>query len=314
MLMDLFFAAAPLARKRRVHFHQFMGETHDRIAEHRQETKTGKQTGSDPIARVARALASEIELLCFDEFAVHDIADAMILGRLFEQLFRYGVVVVATTNVPPDDLYKDGLNRALFLPFIRLLKKHMRVFHLDAPRDYRLDSAGTERRYVTPLGPPADACLAAHFRHFAGVPRGERGEIVSRGRRLVVPETIDGVARFSFAELCSRPLGAGDYGRIADAFHTLILADVPILAPTRRNEAKRLINLIDTLYDKRVRLIVSAEAEPDELLQIAEGVERLEFARTASRLVEMRSDAYWDAATANAEMKKARAMAPGPDE
>ena len=297
LLMDLFFEAASTQRKRRVHFHQFMGEVHDRIAALRAETKNG----GDPIAHVARALAAEIELLCFDEFAVYDIADAMILGRLFEQLFRRGVTVVATTNVAPVDLYKDGLNRALFLPFIALLKEHMAVFHLDAPRDYRLDSTGTERRYVTPLGPEADACLAAHFRHFSGVSRGTRLELLSKGRRLVVPEAAAGVARFSFGELCSRPLGAGDYLKIADTFRTIILSDVPILAPERRNEAKRLIALIDTLYDRHVRLIVSAEAEPDHLWQRRDGAEAFEFARTASRLIEMRSDAYWNAATASAE-------------
>lgn len=312
LLMDLFFRAAPTRRKRRVHFHQFMGEVHDRIEAFRRETKTGGTNGGDPIASAARALASEIELLCFDEFAVYDIADAMILGRLFEQLFRRGVTIVATTNVAPDDLYKDEFNRALFLPFIALLKEHMAVFHLDAPRDYRLDSAGTERRYVTPLGADAEACLAAHFRHLSGFAKGERLELPSKGRRLVVPEAAAGVARFSFADLCSAALGAGDYLRIAETFQTIILAGVPILASARRDEAKRLINLIDTLYDKRVRLIVSAEAEPADLWRGTDGAEALEFVRTASRLIEMRSDAYWSAATAMAETEKARAVGPGP--
>ena len=301
LLMDLFFRAVPAKRKRRVHFHQFMGEVHDRIAIFRAKTKNGEAVGGDPIEHVGRALASEIELLCFDEFAVYDIADAMILGRLFEQLFRRGVTVVATTNVAPDELYRDGLNRALFLPFIALLKEHMAVFHLDAPRDYRLDSFGTERRYVIPLGPEADACLAAHFQHFSGVSSGERLEILSKGRRLVVPEAANGVARFSFDDLCSRPLGAGDYLKIAETFHTIILSDVPVLAAERRNEAKRLIALIDTLYDRHARLVVSAEAEPDDLWQGRKGAEAFEFARTASRLIEMRSDAYWNAATASAE-------------
>jgi cell division protein ZapE len=314
LLMDLFFAAASTKRKRRVHFHQFMGEVHDRIAALRNETKNNGANGGGPIAHVALALASEIELLCFDEFAVYDIADAMILGRLFEQLFRRGVTVVATTNVAPDDLYKDGLSRAHFLPFIALLKERMEVFHLDAPRDYRLDSSGTERRYVTPLGPEADSCLSAHFRHFSGLATGQPQEIASKGRRIVVPEAADGIARFSFDDLCSKPLGASDYLKIADAFHTIVLADVPVLAPTRRNEAKRLINLIDTLYDRHVRFIVSAEAEPERLWQGKDGAESFEFARTASRLIEMQSDAYWDAATANAEMKKARAVRPGPDQ
>jgi cell division protein ZapE len=312
LLMDLFFAAAPVEARRRVHFHEFMGEVHDRIAALRRAEK-GKDKNGDTIAAVADAIASEIVLLCFDEFAVYDIADAMILGRLFEKLFARGVAVVATTNVAPDDLYKDGLNRALFLPFIALLKKHMEVFHLDAPRDYRLDAAGGERRYVTPLGPAADACLDAHFDHFAGGAEGVRRELHRKGRRILVPRAAEGVARFSFEDICGRPLGAGDYLKIADAFSTVIVADVPILSPARRNEVKRLINLIDTLYDRRVRLIASAEAEPAELWQGKDGAETFEFARTASRLIEMRSDAYWEnAGERGPEMKKAQAVKPGP--
>ncbi|MGH6923275.1 MAG: cell division protein ZapE [Propylenella sp.] len=303
LLMDLFFGTAPTARKRRVHFHPFMAETHDRIAIYRDLLKRGEAKDGDPIPAVAGGIASEIELLCFDEFAVDDIADAMILGRLFERLFALGVKVVATTNVAPDDLYKDGLNRALFLPFIALIKKHMSVFHLDAPRDFRLDSEGTERRYVTPLGAEADACLDAHFRHLAGNVRGEPAEISSKGRRIRVPEALDGLARFGFDDLCSIPLGAGDYLKIAERFHTIVLAGVPILSRAHRNEAKRFINLIDTIYDMRVRLIVSAEAEPDALWR-GDGVEAFEFRRTSSRLVEMRSDAYWNAAAANARHKK----------
>ena len=308
LLMDLFFDSAPTDRKRRVHFHQFMAEAHDRIAAFRRRRKRGEAKGDDPIAPVAGDIAAEMELLCFDEFAVYDIADAMILGRLFEQLFMRRVTVVATTNVVPDDLYKGGLNRALFLPFIALLKAHMSVFHLDAPRDYRLDSHGTERRYVMPLGPEADRCLAAHFRHLTGNERGEPTELASKGRRIMVPEAAEGVARFGFDDLCSRPLGAGDFSRIAERFHTIILAGVPILSPERRNEAKRLINLVDTIYDKRVRLILSAEAEPHALWQATHGVEAFEFRRTASRLIEMRSDAYWDVATTARHKKEARTL------
>jgi cell division protein ZapE len=292
LLMDLFFAAAPVKAKRRVHFHEFMGDVHDRIAALRRAVRDKEKNG-DPIAAVADAIAAEIVLLCFDEFAVYDIADAMILGRLFEKLFAHGVVVVATTNVAPDDLYKDGLNRALFLPFVALLKKQMEVFHLDTPRDYRLDASGGERRYVMPLGPEADACLDAHFNHFSGGAEGARKELHHKGRRIVVPLAAGGVARFSFEDICGRPLGAGDYLRIAAAFSTLILADIPILSSARRNEAKRLINLIDTLYDKRVRLIASAEAEPAELWKGKDGAETFEFQRTTSRLIEMRSDSYW---------------------
>jgi len=312
LLMDIFFATVPAKAKRRVHFHEFMGEVHDRIAAHRRVLKDKEKSG-DPIPVVADAIASEIVLLCFDEFAVYDIADAMILGRLFEKLFARGVVIVATSNVAPDELYKDGLNRALFLPFIALLKKEMEEFHLDAPRDYRLDASGSELRYVTPLGPEADACLDAHFAFFSGGVEGARRELHHKGRRIVVPLAAGGVARFSFDDICGRPLGAGDYLKIADAFPTLILADIPILSPARRNEAKRLINLIDTLYDKRVRLIASAEGEPADLWTGREGAETFEFQRTSSRLMEMRSDSYWASAGAQAsEMKKAQAVKPGP--
>jgi cell division protein ZapE len=295
LLMDLFFAVAP-GDKRRVHFLEFMGEVHDRIDRFRRKLKSGEAKGDDPIAPVAADIAAEIRLLCFDEFAVNDIADAMILGRLFEQLFARGLTVVATSNVAPDELYKDGLNRALFLPFIDLLERRMDVFHLDAPRDYRLDDADAGPRYVTPLGPLAEACLNEHFRRLTGCERGKPRELVHKGHRIIVPEAVDGVARFAFDDLCARPLGAGDYLQIAASFATLMLEKVPVLGPESRNEAKRLINLIDTLYDNHVRLIVSAEAEPQDLLKNGDGVEAFEFARTASRLMEMRSDDYWSAA------------------
>lgn len=307
LLMDIFFDVAPTERKRRAHFHEFMADVHDRIAAFRRKLKAGEVRGDDPIAPVANDIASEIELLCFDEFAVYDIADAMILSRLFEQLFRRGVIVVATTNVEPDNLYRDGLNRALFLPFIALLKKHMSIFHLDAPRDYRLGNEETGERYVVPLGPQADAYLDTHFRSLTGVDRGSPMELSVKGRRIEIPEAAEGVARFKFDDLCSRPLGASDFLRIAERFHTIILADVPILSAARRNEAKRLINLVDTIYDQRVRLIVSAEAEADQLWQGRQGAETFEFERTASRLIEIRSDSYWQDASA-AHKREARAF------
>jgi cell division protein ZapE len=308
LLMDLFFDTVRSDRKRRVHFHRFMADTHDRIAAFRDKLKRGEVEGDDPIKPVAADIASEIDLLCFDEFAVYDIADAMILGRLFQNLLQRGVTVVATSNVAPDDLYRDGLNRGLFLPFIAHLKERMSVFHLDAPRDYRLDSEGVERRYVTPLGDEADTCLDAHFRHITGQERGEPLEVANKGRRILVPEAAEGVGRFGFEELCSRPLGATDYLRLAERFHTIILSDVPILSRERRNEAKRLINLIDTIYDNRVRLVVSAEAEPHQLWQAKDGNEAFEFRRTASRLIEMRSDAYWIAAGRERDKKEAQAF------
>lgn len=311
LLMDLFFAAADTPRKRRSHFNEFMLDVQGEIAAHR-SAKGTEPNGRDAIATVANALAAKIDLLCFDEFAVYDIADAMILGRLFEQLLARAVVIVATSNVAPDDLYKDGLNRALFLPFIALMNERMTVFHLDAPRDYRLAREGTDRRYATPLGPAAEACLSAHFRGFSGVERGRPATVLSKGRTLCVREAAGRVARFAFDDLCSQPVGSGDFIRIAEAFPTIILSDIPILSPTRRNEAKRLIKLIDILYDKRVRLVVSAEAEPDKLWQGRDGAEAFEFARTTSRLIEMRSDAYWNEATLEVEKKEARALAPGP--
>ncbi|MBA3517398.1 MAG: AFG1 family ATPase [Rhizobiales bacterium] len=296
-LMDLFFRAAPIRRKRRVHFHAFMAEVHDRIAGFREKLKSGEARGDDPIPPVAAAIAAEAELLCFDEFTVTDIGDAMILGRLFEQLFQRGMTVVATSNVAPDDLYKDGLNRALFIPFVTLLQERMAAFHLDGERDYRQDDAAFAPLYFSPLGPRSEACLDAHFRRLTGSKHGTPRLLKNRSRSLPAPEAAGGVARFSFADLCARPLGAGDYLKIAGVFQTIILADVPVLGPATRNEAKRFINLIDTLYDNRIRLIVSAAAEPADLWRGDDGTEAFEFARTASRLTEMRSDAYWDAAS-----------------
>jgi cell division protein ZapE len=304
LLMDTFFQAVPTERKRRAHFHDFMADVHERIHRFRQRLKSGEVRGDDPIAPVAEGIAGEISLLCFDEFVVRDIADAMILGRLFEQLFARGVTLVVTSNVPLADQYKDGLNRALFLPFIALLEERTESFRLDAPRDYRLDGSGSLRRYVTPLGPEADACLDAHFHHLTGRAHGALTEIVHKGRRIVVPEAVDGVARFRFADLCARPLGAGDYLEIAEAFHTLIVADIPALGPQERNEARRLINLVDVLYDNVVRLIVSAEVAPEALFMSRSGSEAREFGRTVSRLAEMRSDGYWEAAGLSAVQRK----------
>jgi cell division protein ZapE len=222
-------------------------------------------------------------------------------------LFARGVTVVATSNVSPDDLYEDGLNRALFFPFIALLKQHMAVFRLEAPRDFRLDDAGTERRYVT-HGPEAPAILRAQFRDLAGRERGIPRKLPHKGRSIDVPEAADGVAFFRFEELCGLPLAASDYLRLADEFHTIVLAGVPMLDATRRNEAKRFINLIDALYDNHVRMVVSAAAEPSRLWRGSDDVETREFARTASRLVEMQSDDYWEESGAHrAQIKKARA-------
>jgi cell division protein ZapE len=295
MLMDQFHAAAPNERKLRTHFHEFMADVHDRIHRFRQALKAGTVKGHDPIAPVAAEIAAETSLLSFDEFFVTDIADAMILGRLFESLLENGVTIVATSNVPPDDLYKDGLNRALFLPFIAHLKDRMEVFHLDAPKDFRLEALTSQPVYIVPGGLKADDILDDHFSRLTGTRKGEPAEIAHKGRVIFVPEQARGVARFSFDGLCRRPLGAADYLKIARTYHTIILSDVPVMDDGQANEARRFINLIDTFYDNRTKLVISADAEPDRLWRGKDGHENLAFARTASRLIEMRSDAFLSA-------------------
>src|SRR5271166_2248795 len=292
MLMDIFFDAVEVAAKRRAHFHGFMADVHARLHRWRQARKKGEVTGEDPIAPVAAELAREASLLCFDEFAVRDIADAMILARLFTALFEASVVVVATSNVAPDDLYKDGLNRALFLPFIALLHKRLDVVELDARTDYRLEKLVRAPVYYAPLSPKADEALDTAFFALTGVRQGQPAQIELLGRCLDVPQAVGGVARFDFDSLCRRPLGSSDYLEVAERFHTVFIDRIPILAAAERNEAKRFIILVDALYDMRVKLIASAAAEPEALFAGEEGAEAFEFARTASRLFEMRSADY----------------------
>jgi cell division protein ZapE len=290
MLMDLFHAAAPLAAKRRVHFNEFMGEVHDRVhAARRTDT-------ADAIAAVANDLAREARLLCLDEFMVTDIADAMILSRLFRALFGSGVTLVATSNLAPEGLYRDGLNRGLFLPFIDLLRQHCDVVALQTGTDYRLEKLTAGEVYVTPLGVAATRSLDAIFRRLTGRDRGDSVVLRLRGRDLHVPQAAAGVARFGFAELCDAPLGSGDYLAIARAFHTLIIDDVPILRNEQRDIARRLTLLVDTLYDHRVNLIASAAAQPADLYRATSGEIAQAFKRTVSRLIEMRSSAYLGAA------------------
>jgi cell division protein ZapE len=292
MLMDLFFAACPVKRKRRAHFHEFMGNVHDRVHAYRQRIKAGEHEGRDPIELVAAELALHASVLCFDEFHVTDIADAMILGRLFTQLFARGVVVVATSNVAPDDLYKDGLNRALFLPFIALLKEHMEVDKLEARTDFRLEKLVGVKVWHVPADKAAKAALDATWRRVTHGHDSRGHELVVKGHILRVPRAALGAARFHFHELCGQPLGAGDFLRIAQEFHTLMVDRIPVIKAEQRNEAKRFITLIDALYDYAVELIASADAEPDALYQGVEGYEAHEFKRTASRLTEMASEAY----------------------
>jgi cell division protein ZapE len=292
MLMDLFFAASPVVRKRRVHFHEFMGDVHERVGAFRRQQRDGNLAEEDPIQLTAAAIAQESWLLCFDEFIVTDIADAMILGRLFRRLFELGVVVVATSNVAPGELYKDGLNRALFLPFIALMERQMEVVELAARTDFRLEKLAGQPVWHVPADAAATAALDEAWRRLTGGQAGTELDLRLLGRTLRVPRAAKGVARFGFDALCEQPLGAADYLKIAHEFHTLILDRIPVMDYERRNEAKRFIILIDTFYDNAVKLLASAAAEPDMLYLAQEGFEAREFKRTASRLIEMRSQSY----------------------
>jgi cell division protein ZapE len=292
MLMDLFYEASPVQRRRRAHFHEFMIDVHERVHLLRQKMKVGEYAGEDPIELVAKDLAREAWLLCFDEFHVTDIADAMILGRLFAQLFARGVVVVATSNVAPVDLYKDGLNRALFVPFIQMLEEHMDIVRLASRTDFRLEKLAGKPVWYVPADEAADAALDDAWRRLARENDGAAQELSLKGRTIRVPRAAMGVARFSFHDLCEQPLAAADYLRIAHEYHTIILDHIPAMTFDNRNAAKRFIILIDTLYDMNVKLIASAAAEPDALYCADEGYEAQEFQRTASRLIEMRSEEY----------------------
>jgi cell division protein ZapE len=292
MLMDLFFECAAPSRKRRAHFNDFMADVHARIFKMREAIKSGAASGEDPIPPVADQIAEETQLLCFDEFTVTNIADAMILGRLFTRLFERGVVLVATSNVAPDDLYAGGLNRTLFLPFVDLLKARVEVVRLASRTDYRQEKTSRAPVYLTPLGPDSDAAMDAAWLQLTSTSRGEAMTLEVLGRDVVVPQAVDGVARFGFDDLCARPLGASDYLAIAHAFHTVVIDRIPVMGEARRNEAKRFITLIDALYDGAVKIVVSADAEPDHLYTADGGLEAFEFARTASRLTEMRSEEY----------------------
>jgi len=292
MLMDLFFAASPVVRKRRVHFHEFMGDVHERVAAFRRRQKNGMPAEEDPIRLSAAAIAEESWLLCFDEFNVTDIADAMILGRLFKRLLELGVVVVATSNVAPGELYRDGLNRALFLPFIALIERHMEVIELAARTDFRLEKLAGQPVWHVPADAAASAALDESWRRLTGGQPGEALELRVLGRTLGVPRAAKGVARFGFDQLCEQPLGAADYLKIAHEFHTVIIDRIPVMDYEARDAAKRFIILIDTFYDNAVKLLASAAAEPDMLYLAHEGFEAREFKRTASRLIEMRSQSY----------------------
>ena len=290
MLMDLFFETAKVEKKRRAHFHEFMADVQDRLNVARQALKGSKDT--DPIAPVASDLADEALLLCFDEFHVNDIADAMILSRLFERLFERGVVMVATSNVPPDDLYREGLNRPLFLPFVKLLKEKCDTVNLAARTDYRLEKLSGTQMWHVPADREAQQQIDEIWRKLAGRSGGAPCDLSYRGRTIHVPFAGNGAARFDFTDLCHQPLGAADFVQIAHNFHTVVVEDIPVMSPEQRNEAKRFILLIDALYDNAVKLIASAAAERDEIYQGTGTTEATEFRRTGSRLIEMGSTEY----------------------
>jgi cell division protein ZapE len=284
MLMDLFFETVRFQPKRRVHFHEFMAEVHERIGVARQTV------AGDPLPRVARGLAKKARLICFDELHVTDIADAMILGRLFKELFAEPVVVVATSNVPPNELYKNGLNRALFLPFIQLIEQHMNLEELLAAKDFRLEKLVGRQLYFTPADLHAKGELDRLWSELTGKHPGAPTELTVKGRAVRVPLASMGAARFAFGELCEQPLGANDFLHIAHTFHTVLIDGIPIFTPAHRDVTRRFVNLIDTLYDNRVCLIASAAAEPHALYPA--GDMQFLFERTSSRLYEMRSEAY----------------------
>jgi len=292
MLMDLFFQHSSVEHKRRAHFHEFMAEVHERIYGFRQEIARGKIPDEDVIGLTANAIFEQAWLLCFDEFHVTDIADAMILGRLFARLFELGTVVVATSNVAPDDLYKGGLNRSLFLPFIAQITDHMTVLRLDGRTDFRLEKLAGVKMWLVPADSAAAAALNKAWVRMTGNAPCRARDISIKGRILHVPCSAHGVARFGFAELCEQPLAASDYLRLARDYHTLMIDRIPVMDYPERNAAKRFITLIDTLYDNGVKLMASAEADPLSLYVASEGVEANEFKRTSSRLIEMGSESY----------------------
>ena len=292
MLMDMFFDRATVAKKRRVHFHAFMAEVHREIFAWRQALRKGAVKGEDPIEPVADKIAKGAWLLCFDEFTITDIADAMILGRLFKAFFARGVVIVATSNVEPSQLYKEGLNRALFLPSIALLEERMEVLQLESRTDFRMEKMAGSPTFHVPADEAARQALTKAFRLLTGADSGPPAVVRVLGRQIQVPQARGNVARFSFADLCGAPLAAQDYLAIAQRYHTVFIDDIPVLRAAQVNEAKRFIILVDAFYEAHIKLFASAAAPPAGLFEGTEGREAFEFARTVSRLNEMQSSDY----------------------
>ena len=301
MLMDLFFASAPVEKKRRIHFHAFMAQVHGLVDQWRKgdadarKARFGHQKGDDPIPPAAAVVAGEARLLCFDEFHVTDIADAMILGRLFEALFARGVVVVATSNRAPDDLYANGINRQLFLPFIAILKEKLEVVRVAGPKDFRLDRLKGAQVYFSPVDTASEQAFDALWSALLDGAEEIGATVEVLGRKITLPRVFGGHLRAGFNSLCGANLGSQDYLVIAARFHTLFLEDVPILSLDKRNEAARFVILIDALYEAKAKLVVLAAAEPDLLYRQGDGA--FEFERTASRLQEMRSADWMEAAS-----------------
>jgi cell division protein ZapE len=283
--MDLFYAHTDIPAKRRVHFHAFMQEVHKGMHAARQKGV------DDPLLPVAEAVMQNVRMLAFDEMQITDITDAMIVGRLFQMLFAGGVVVVTTSNRPPTDLYKDGLNRAIFLPFVDLLQTQMQVMELRSPTDYRQDRLSGTQVYFHPARDARDA-IATIWRDLTGDAKGAPLPLPVNGRIVELPQVANGVARATFWDLCAKPLGAADYLAIARAVRVLILEDIPTLSSENYNEAKRFVTLVDALYEAKVRLVCSAADAPERLY--LEGAGAFEFERTASRLREMQG-ADWGA-------------------
>lgn len=291
MLMDLFFADAPVAKKRRVHFHEFMLEVQARLHRRREELAAkGAPPESDTIVPIGKEIAAETRLLCFDEFQVTNIADAMILGRLFETLFEEGITVIATSNRAPDDLYKNGLQRDRFLPFIELVKQRLEVLELGGSQDYRMGRLREFDLYLTPLGAWATTKLDEAFRALSNGADGERRVLRTQGRNVEVPRAAPGVAMAHFMDWCARPMGAADFLCIADNFHTVIVAEIPRMGPDSQDKAVRFVTMIDTFYEKKVKFVCSAAANPGGLYPEGDG--SFEFQRTVSRLMEMQSPEY----------------------
>ncbi len=298
MLMDWFFDAAPVSRKSRVHFHAFMLRVHEKIGEWRKMTSAERRSadhyvrgvGDDPIPPVAKYFADRSNLLCFDEFHVTDITDAMILSRLFKAMWDDGVVVVATSNREPEELYKNGLNRELFEPFIDLMPEYLEIHEFAGETDHRLRQLTSAPVYYMPLGEGTETAIEAAWNRLTGMAIARSTTLKVQGRELVLENTAAGTARTTFNRLCGQPLGAADYLKLAHSFQTLILENVPQMDRDMKNEAKRFVTLIDALYETRTKLIMSAEVDPHNLYKKGDGA--FEFERTVSRLIEMRSDEY----------------------